>query len=93
MPGDQLALAFNSSPALQPGPVPHLRDEIAKVWGLPLGEQVEIAFLSSIPLPAIHGLLELRADPTYPWDAHRPLALRVAGCDFTSRDIERWSLL
>jgi len=89
----QLALAFDSSPVLQPGVVPHLRDEISRVWGLPLGERVEITFRPDFSIPAIAGRLELRASPTrYPWDPHEPLALRVAGCDFTSRDIEQWTL-
>lgn len=98
MPATQLAFALDASPASAPSgeadALPHLRDEIAKVWGLPLGERVEIAFHPSFPLVSIAGLLELRASPArYPWDPHEPLALRVAGCDFTSRDIERWSLL
>lgn len=94
----QLPLILGSSPApgtsASPEPLPHLRDEIARVWSLPLGERVEIAFRPAFPVPAVTGLLELRASPSrYPWDPHEPLALRVAGCDFTSRDIERWSLL
>jgi len=94
MSADQFALAFDPSPVLQPGVVPHLRDEIARVWGLPLGERVEITFRPAFSVPAIGGLLELRASPArYPWDPHEPLALRIAGCDFTSRDIERWTLL
>lgn len=74
-------------------PLPHLLDEIARIWSLPLGERAEITFRPAFPLPAISGLLELRTDPAYPWDARRPLALRIAGCDFTSRDIERWNLV
>lgn len=94
MSADQLALAFDSSPVPQPGVVPHLRDEIARVWGLPLGERVEITFRPAFSVPAITGRLELRASPArYPWDPHEPLSLRVAGCDFTTRDIERWTLL
>ncbi len=88
----QLPLDFDVIPALQPGPVPHLRDEIARVWGLPLGVRVEITFRPAYPVPAATGILELRAAPDFPWDPHRPLALRIAGCDLTTRDIERWSL-
>lgn len=74
--------------------VPHLRDEISRVWGLPLGERVEITFRPTFSVPGVIGRLELRASPTRsPWDPHEPLALRVAGCDFTSRDIERWTLI
>lgn len=75
-------------------PIPHLRDEIARAWSLPLGELVSITFRPAFPIPAITGRLELRASPTrYPWDSHEPLALRVAGQDFTSRDIERWKVI
>lgn len=93
MPDAQLPLTFDTSPSLPPGPVPHLRDEIARAWGLPLGEHVEITFRPAFTVPAVNGLLQLRASPArYPWDPHEPLALRVSGCDFTTRDIERWSL-
>ena len=100
MPPDQLAFSFGAPGAPKLGrayPVetpPQLRGEIARVWGLPLGERVEIAFRPSIPVPAVGGLLELRADPArYPRDPHEPLALRIAGCDFSSRDIERWKVI
>jgi hypothetical protein len=99
MPPDQLAFSFGAPVAPKLGQVDtgqtplQLRGEIARVWGLPLGERVEITFHPAFPVPAVSGLLELRADPArYPWDPHKPLALRVAGCDFSSRDIERWSL-
>lgn len=100
MTADQLAFSFGASTESKLGqsasaePLPHLRDEIARVWGLALGERVEVTLRPSFPVPAITGRLELRASPTrYPWDPHEPLALRVAGCDFTSRDIERWTLV
>jgi hypothetical protein len=100
MPADQLAFSFGSSTDLQLGQhdpiasLPLFRDEISRVWGLPLGERVEITFCPAFSVPAITGLLELRASPTrYPWDPHEPLALRIAGCDFISRDIERWTLI
>jgi hypothetical protein len=98
MPDAQFQLSFGSSPSsgtsASPEPIPHLRDEIAQVWGLPLGERVEVTFRPAFPVPAASGLFELRASPSrYPWDPHEPLALRVAGCDFTSRDIERWKVV
>lgn len=100
MPSDQLAFSFGVPTASKLGkadPVeapPHLRDEIARVWGLPLGERVEITFRPAFPITSLSGRLELRSAPAcYPWNAREPLALRVAGQDFTSRDIERWSLL
>lgn len=90
MSDDQLALAFGSTPILQPGAVPHLRDEIARVWSLPLGECVEIVFRPGFNLAAVTGLLELRDAPATPWDCHQPLSLRVVGCDFSTRDIASW---
>lgn len=99
MSPDQLAFSFGACTELKPGqsasvePLPHLRDEIARVWGLPLGERVEVTFRPSFPVPALTGLLELRASPTRcPWDSHEPLALCIAGCYFGSRDIQKWSL-
>lgn len=89
---DQLALAFDSSPQLVPGPIPHLRHELARVWSLPLGERVEIAFRPAFPLASIVGVLELRASPDTPWNPRQALALRIAGQDFTSRDIDHWKL-
>ena len=93
MSDDQLALSFDLSPELLPGPIPHLRDEIARVWALPLGERVEITFRPAFPLAGINGLLELRSSPDHPWNTRQPLVLRVATCDFTSRDIDHWKLL
>ena len=75
MPATQLAFALDASPASAPSgeveALPHLRDEITRVWGLPLGERVEIAFHPSFPLVSIAGLLELRASP-------RPLSVGPA---------------
>jgi hypothetical protein len=93
MADDQLSLAFDSAPLLQPGAVPHLRDEIARVWSLPLGERVEIVFRPAFTLAAVTGFLELRDAPAMPWDCHQPLLLRVAGCDFSPRDIASWKRL
>lgn len=89
---DQLPLAFDSSPHLQPGAVPHLRDEIARVWGLPLGEQIAVTFRPAFRLASTAGRLELRTAPDLPWNPRQLLALRVGDCDFTNRDIDRWSL-
>lgn len=72
--------------------IPELRDEIAQVWGLPLGERVEVCFRGS-ERAAVTGVLELRGTPDYPWDAHQPLQLRIAGLAFSSREIERWTRL
>ncbi|MCX6936276.1 MAG: hypothetical protein NTU80_00030 [Verrucomicrobia bacterium] len=91
MPDDQLDFVFDSAPALQPGPVPHLRDEIARIWGLPLGEHVEITLLRG-SCDALRGRLQLEAGPDLPMNPRQPLALSIAGVRFSSRDIERWKL-
>lgn len=77
---------------LNPAPAapPELRDEIARAWGLPLGERVEISFRGG-QLDAITGRLELVSAPDFPWNPRQPLALRIAGFTFSSRDIARWT--
>lgn len=64
-----------------------LRDEVARLWSLPLGERVEVFFKDG-QLDNITGVLELAADPAYPWNPREPLALRIAGFTFSSRAIE-----
>lgn len=66
MPDPQLALDFDSAPELLPGLVPHLRDEIARAWDLPLSERVELTFRPAFPLASLVGQLELRAAPGHP---------------------------
>ena len=82
-----LEAGYHPTPA-----VPDLRDEIARAWGLPLGERVEIGFRDGA-VTAIVGVLELAAAPGYPWNPRQPLQLRVAGFGFSSREIERWTRL
>jgi hypothetical protein len=57
----------------------------------PLGQRVEVCFRGE--RSAIAGKLELLRAPDYPWDRHQPLQLAVAGLVFSSRDIERWTIL
>jgi hypothetical protein len=79
---------FNPAPAV----VPAIRDEIAAVWSLPLGQKVEIC-LRGAERSAVTGVLELLRAPDYPWDPHQTLQLRIAGFVLTSRQIERWTAL
>jgi hypothetical protein len=51
---------------------------------------VEIAFRNG-QLDAITGVLEIAAPPSFPWNPREPLALRIAGYGFSSRDIARWT--
>jgi hypothetical protein len=83
-----LDAAFNPAPAAPP----ELRDEIARAWGLPLGERVEIS-LRDGSVDTLAGVLELAAAPDFPWNPRQPLRLRVAGFVFSSRDIGRWTTL
>lgn len=88
----QTDLIFASDAAPAPAPLSSLRDEIARAWGLPLGARVQIGFHPAFPVANAAGILELRSAPGFPRDPRQPLALRVAGCDFTSRDIAHWTL-
>ncbi len=90
MPDVQLGFSFAQAPALSP--VPHLRDEIARIWGLPLGEHVEIAILRG-PCDSLRGRLDLRQAPDLPLNPRQPLTLSVNGVIFSSRDIGRWKIV
>lgn len=92
MPENQTDFAFTEEPSLQPGPVPHLRDEIARIWSLPLGENVDITLLRG-SCTALRGRLQLECTPALPFDRHQPLMLSISGVLFSSRDIEHWKLL
>lgn len=89
---DQLPLPFDEARDLQPGPVPHLREEIARVWGLPLGEWVEVS-LRRGPCDSLRGRLQLAVAPDEPWNSHAPLGLSIADVPFSSHDIARWVLV
>lgn len=93
--GDPAEADTVSSPSARPAtpaasPEAALRHEIAAAWRLPLGERVEISFRNA-QLDDIAGVLEIAAPPSYPWNPREPLALRIAGFTFSSRDIARWT--
>lgn len=95
MPERQSDLPLDSTPgidfpAIAPLAPPEIRDEIARTWSLPIGERVEISFRHE-QLDAVAGLLEIAAPPAFPWNPREPLALRIAGFAFSSRDIARWA--
>ncbi len=92
MSDDQLNLGFDDSYHPAPALLPELRDEVAQIWGLPLGERVEVCFRGS-QRAGVSGLLELHSSPAYPWNPREPLQLRIAGLLFSSREIERWTRL
>ena len=88
----QTHLPLEATFSVAPESPPELRDEIASIWGLPLGKRVSVSFRDS-KLAGVAGVLELVTAPDYPWNSRQPLRLRVAGCDFSARDIEHWNLL
>lgn len=100
MPEDQPSLPFDAQTFLPfdtpasdvAGGPPELRDEVAAMWGLPLGERVEVT-LRGAQVDALRGVLELATAPSYPWNPREPLQLRIAGFPFSSRAIERWTTL
>lgn len=89
MNATQDEFGFDAPYAPAPAALPELRDEIARVWALPLGERVEVSFRGG-ERAVIAGVLELADPPAYPWDPHEPLRLRIAGLPFSSREIDRW---
>jgi hypothetical protein len=92
MPEHQPGLPFDAPYQPEPAAPPELRDEIARAWGLPLGERVEITFRNE-SRDTITGRLKLRSSPDFPWNPRQPLRLRVNGFEFDSRAIERWTHL
>ena len=92
MTEDQFAFTFDLTPATEPAVSPDLRDEIAGVWGLPLGEKVEV-FLRNSQIDTVSGILELADAPDYPWNPRQPLRLRIAGFVFSNREIGHWTRL
>lgn len=91
MSEDQTHLPLDASCAPDPVAVSGLRDEVARLWSMPLGARVEVFFKEG-PLDNITGVLQLAAAPAYPWNPHDLLALRIAGFAFSSRAIEHWTL-
>ncbi len=85
----RLDVGYDPAPAV----VSELREEIAAAWGLPLGQRVEVSLRDERCAPL--GVLELRRAPDYPWDGlGKALQLvKVAGFVFSSREMERWTVL
>jgi hypothetical protein len=86
-------ISLRSDADYAPAPVigSELVEEIAAAWGLPLGQRVEVT-LRNQPC-ALRGTLKLERAPDYPWDGRQVLQLAVAGFAFSSRDMERWTVL
>jgi hypothetical protein len=92
MSHEQLDFTFGSAPhPTLPGRVPHLSDEIARLWGLPLGENIEL-FLLRGPCACLRGRLLLERSPDLPLNPRQALTLSISGIAFSSRDIEHWKI-
>jgi len=93
--GAQSEFLFSDGPtprlgAPEPGD-PLLRD-IATAWHLPIGETARIVFRPSESLREVMGRLEVAMAPDLPFDARRPLRLRVRGYEFVHTAIASWTL-
>jgi len=66
-----------------------IRDEIAQIWGLPLGRCVVLSVRGQERIE-LRGRLELVVAPRYPWDRREPLRLKIAGVIFSSPEIGHW---
>ena len=90
MSEEQIDFGFDAIPGTPPAVAPDLRDEIAGVWNMPLGERVEVWFRDG-QLDRISGVLDLHRAPDYPWNPRQPLQLRISGFAFSNRDIAHWT--
>jgi hypothetical protein len=70
---------------------PELADEAARVWGLPVGRRARVT-LRGHAMDGLHGLVQIAGLPDLPFDASRPLRLRVGHVEFTSRQVSAWTL-
>ena len=59
--------------------------------GIAAGQRVEVSLWNE--RCALRGILELQRAPDYPWDGRQVLQLAVAGFVFSSREMERWTVL
>jgi hypothetical protein len=69
-----------------------LTDELAAVWGLPLGRKVRVE-LRQHTVDGLTGLLQVAGLPDLPFNARQPLRLRIGHIEFTSRQIVTWSVV
>jgi hypothetical protein len=72
-------------------PLDAMFQEIAAVWGLPVGRRVRLS-VRDPALPELSGRLELIAAPDLPFNPREALRLRVSGVAFSSAEIAEWVL-
>jgi hypothetical protein len=71
---------------------PELADEVAAVWGLPVGRRARVTLCGHV-VDELSGLLQIAGLPELPLDARRVLRLRIGHLEFTSRQVTGWSAL
>jgi len=72
--------------------VPSLTDELAAVWGLPLGRKVRVE-LRHHTVTGLSGMLRVAGLPDLPFDRLAPLRLRIGDVEFSSRQVAAWSVV
>jgi hypothetical protein len=91
---EQADFLFADGPAPEfhlPDPRSDLYEEIAAVWGIPVGQIAHVA-LREHSFSDLQGRLELFRAPDLPLDRREPLALRIGTIEFSSRQIVAWAL-
>jgi hypothetical protein len=73
-------------------PLGNFRAEVARAWNLPLGNRVRVD-LRDCQFAWLEGRLELARSPDLPLNPRDPLSLRIGATEFTSRQVNAWSLL
>jgi hypothetical protein len=90
----QQELLFADGPAPEmhpPDPRSGFYEEIATLWGIPVGQRVHVA-LREHSLSDLDGRLELARAPDLPLDRREALFLCIGTIEFSSRQIIAWSL-
>lgn len=71
---------------------PELADEVAAVWGLPVGRRARVT-LRGHAVDELCGLVQVAGLPDMPFAAHKPLRLRIGHEEFSSRQVTAWSVV
>lgn len=69
-----------------------MTDELAAVWGLPLGRKVRVE-LRNHAVEGLHGVVQVAGLPDLPFNPRAPLRLRIGREEFTSRQVVAWSVV
>jgi len=88
----QQSLDLNFNVPAEPPESLGIQEEVASVWGLPIGKFVELN-LRTGSIRTLRGKLELNTAPDFPWNAKEVLNLKINKVSFRSRDIEHWRLV